>query len=315
MVIIKKHRKEILFDLEKSRLPETMPAVQNFLKVEELRDEVKALGEREVALRQEWWDTKQRKDIARTNITRAKHGRPLINHAGGVKKIVQKVFKQACPVEDCRGFLSTAWKCGMCASWVCSKCLVLKGKEKDDGHECDPDDVKTADLIRSQTKNCPSCAVPIEKISGCDQMWCTQCHVAFSWKTGQRVNGVVHNPHFYQWQAQGGGGALQPPGAQVCGGLPTAWRFRQNLERCVFADRGGRVPTKSRLITEPDLQSWKTTVESIQHLHRGLRHFTHWELERVRQKANRVADNRDLRIRFITKVIDKANFSKTDRQS
>ena len=245
----KKHRKNILFDLEKSRLPETMPAVQNYLKVRELTEEVNTLDTQYTEVRHLLATIKHQKEITRANINRAKDGRPLIDNNYAEKKTVQKVFKQACPAEGCRGFLSTAWKCGICASWVCSKCLVLKGKEKDDGHECNPDDVKTAAFIRSQTKNCPSCAVPIEKISGCDQMWCTQCHVAFSWKTGRRVNGVVHNPHFYQWQAQDGGAApLQPPGAQVCGGLPTAWRLRTNFEsRCVFADRGGRMPSRKSI--------------------------------------------------------------------
>ena len=31
-------------------------------------------------------------------------------------------------------------------------------------------------------------------VKNCDQMWCVQCHTAFSWKTGLKVNGVIHNP-------------------------------------------------------------------------------------------------------------------------
>ena len=29
-------------------------------------------------------------------------------------------------------------------------------------------------------------------------MWCTQCHTAFSWKSGQ-IQTRVHNPHYYEW--------------------------------------------------------------------------------------------------------------------
>ena len=32
----------------------------------------------------------------------------------------------------CRGFLSTAWKCGLCENWTCPHCFELKGLQKDD---------------------------------------------------------------------------------------------------------------------------------------------------------------------------------------
>ena len=36
-------------------------------------------------------------------------------------------------------------------------------------------------------------------------MWCTQCHTGFSWKRGT-IENRVHNPHYYEWQRQNGGG-------------------------------------------------------------------------------------------------------------
>ena len=72
------------------------------------------------------------------------------------------------------------------------------------------------------------CTAAIFKISGCDQMWCTQCHIAFSWKTGQKVTGVIHNPHFYQWQ-RNNGGATQNPNAVHCGGIPGYYIFRNRV--------------------------------------------------------------------------------------
>ena len=40
---------------------------------------------------------------------------------------------------------------------VCEEC----------GHECNPDSVASANLIKKETRNCPSCATPIYKIHGC----------------------------------------------------------------------------------------------------------------------------------------------------
>ena len=94
------------------------------------------------------------------------------------------------------------------------------------------DDVATAKLLAKETKSCPQCAIPIFKISGCDQMWCTECQTPFSWKTGQKVSGVIHNPHFYQWQRQqNSGNAPRRPGTRYdCGGLPWVRTIRHILK-------------------------------------------------------------------------------------
>ena len=172
--------------------------------------------------------------------------------------------------------------------FTCPHCFEVLGKEKNCGHVCDPNNVESANMIKKETKSCPSCATPIFKIQGCDQMWCTQCHIAFSWRTGMRVNGVIHNPHFYQWQRDGGGSApIQTPGAQVCGGLPGAWNFRRQLNRIVTGD-----PYKSNAVTQ-----------AIMGLHSGCAHFQHWELDRLRRDCQNAADNKNLRIKYLCKEI------------
>lgn len=121
-------------------------------------------------------------------------------------------FVRKCADPECNGFVSSRWKCGLCDKWTCSDCHEIKS---DDDHKCDPDTLATAKLLSKDTKGCPKCQIMISKIDGCDQMWCTQCHTAFSWKTGQ-IETKIHNPHYYEWRRKNGGLAREP-GDIVCG--------------------------------------------------------------------------------------------------
>ena len=76
-------------------------------------------------------------------------------------------FIQRCPGDGCRGYLSTAYKCGVCAKYACSECLAVKGEDRDAAHTCDENAKATAALIRRETKPCPKCGVRIYKIDGC----------------------------------------------------------------------------------------------------------------------------------------------------
>tara|TARA_B110000285_G_C15070408_1_gene587584 strand:- start:5 stop:1267 length:1263 start_codon:yes stop_codon:yes gene_type:complete len=113
-----------------------------------------------------------------------------------------------CPDENCKGFLSNVWKCGLCEKWACKDCNHVKGTSQDSEHTCNKDDVETETLLKKDTKSCPKCQTPIYKIDGCDQMWCPECHTAFSWRTGN-IETRIHNPHFFEWQRKNGGAARQ----------------------------------------------------------------------------------------------------------
>jgi hypothetical protein len=64
-------------------------------------------------------------------------------------------------------------------------------------------------------------------------MWCTvkDCNTAFDWATGRIVNGPVHNPHYHQWLANGGGAGLEAGNADIAcqgpRGVVTNHRIRQ----------------------------------------------------------------------------------------
>lgn len=141
-----------------------------------------------------------------------------------------KVFTRACPVEDCRGFLSTGLKCGICSIFACKYCHLPKSCKNDDDHKCDPDLVATVKMLANDTKPCPGCATPIYKIEGCDQMFCTTCHTPFSWLRGTIETGVIHNPHFYEFQrSQNNGVAPRVRGDVRCGGPPPIWNVTNRM--------------------------------------------------------------------------------------
>jgi len=98
-----------------------------------------------------------------------------------------------CPSDSCRAYLNHQLICPSCDVRVCDKCHVIK---HDDAHECNKDDVKSVKNIKENTRGCPKCGTRIYKVDGCDQMWCIECHIAFSWNTGEVVrDGMIHNPH------------------------------------------------------------------------------------------------------------------------
>lgn len=284
----KDHQKKVMFETEKSRLPETMPAVENYKECVKLGHESNKLTEqiRELQLQ--------------TQLLRRKQGNihaEIYRREKGVTPKEKRKFMKACPAEGCRGFLSSQWKCALCNTQVCSKCFAIKLVD-DEGnpvdHECNAADLQSAEMIRKTTRSCPTCAASIYKTEGCDQMWCTQCHTAFSWKTGLKVTGVVHNPHFYAWQNNGGGQArVNVPGAIMCGGLPQLYQYRAAIRTLAMTGKIGR-----------DL------IEVAIGLHRAASHFQYVELDRVRNICNRNTDNQDIRIKYILNEIDETDMKK-----
>ena len=293
------HRAKLLMEVEKSKMPDTMNAVDNFIKGEELQKEAKKIDNELNVLRTKMME------LNNTRRLKMEEGHALMIG----KKVVteKKKFIMPCPLEDCRGFLSSAYKCGACSNHACPRCLEVLGPNPNQvQHICDEDAVKTADLIKSTTKPCPKCGERISKIEGCDQMWCVSCHTAFSWRTGNIENGTIHNPHYYQYQRQvNNGEAVRNPGDVLCGGLPNWFSIRRNMRQKWYEN-----PQPSDTSSD-DRKSFVKITELFESIHRIIAHITHVDLVTVRQNVRNASDHRNLRIQYILNRIDEKKMSET----
>lgn len=171
--------------------------------------------------------SQKREDIQRIKYPTA-YGLPANGGTHAKPEEEKKKFIRRCTRENCQGFLSTAWKCGICEYYSCSKCFITKTKKHDDPHECKKEDIETAEMIKADCKPCPNCGEFIQKSSGCSQMWCISCQTPWDWTTGKVVTGgIIHNPHYYEWMKRNGTAAARNPADVPCGGYPNGWELRR----------------------------------------------------------------------------------------
>lgn len=205
----------------------------------------------------------------------------------------RREFFMACPSHDCRGKLSTAYKCGMCEHFFCPDCHKDKGEDRNTEHECQQDDLDTVKLLRDNTRPCPKCHMGIYKTEGCDQMWCVQCHTCFSWGSGKILHGVVHNPHFYEYQRRMGGGvAPRVPGDIPCGGAPTYTQM--NIRNRNTNSRDGEI---------------QNNVKWLMDLHRYINEMTDMTMPSVHRKFNnREAAQREYGVQYLRNKITRVKW-------
>ena len=170
----KKHREHVLMEREIAILPTRQPRVEAKLKVRETEGEIrqinKQLQELEVA-RAKILRTSHRLSARMTRYTAESEGRPppawTLTEGEKAATPERAKFIMKCPDGECRGFLSTAYKCGTCQNWACPDCLIVKGKDKDAEHTCDAGQKESVAMIIKESRPCPKCGERISKIDGC----------------------------------------------------------------------------------------------------------------------------------------------------
>jgi hypothetical protein len=132
-------------------------------------------------------------------------------------------------------------------------------------------------------------------------MWCTQCHTAFNWKTGS-IETRIHNPHFFEWQRQTGGGIVpRAPGDILCGReLNHNFMIQQiapTLKR-IFHLRTSETFTKGTAGCD--------IYDAINNIIRSVLHLREEDMEKYR--VDNVENHLKLRVMYMRNQIDKDTF-------
>lgn len=269
----KAHRENILLDRERSRLPAAQIIIERQKRVDEEHMPIRnALiqqitdKEREIqALRQRLWlQMRICEALSRGEDPYAPGGFMNPNGEGAPAaqpKEDRRVFVMPCPGATCRGFLSQAYKCGICDIYVCPECREIKGTDRDAPHTCNPDTVATVQRMKKECRPCPECGASIFRVEGCSQMFCTACNTPFDWNTGKKIiNGALHNPHYFEFLRKSNGGAMPRAAGDIpCGAfLPNAYTFDRDVVRAFT--RAENKESASKLYTALN------TITHIQHV-------------------------------------------------
>lgn len=270
----KKRRGELLYTRERCLFPTTMEEIQRREKIEQIQTRLASLH--------------AKKQEIQMKIRQTQEQLYVVSNRRHVKTENTIHYIRPCVKDGCNGYIDESKsECALCHAHICLECNIICEKE---AHECKEEDVETWKCLMRTTKCCPSCHTRIFKISGCDQMWCTQCHQAFSWRTGEIVKGMIHNPHYYEFMAN------RPHENRevndTCGELPTIYEIRNKIDRL----------ERAKLVSRED-GKW------ILNFHRLIVHIRAVELPRlpVRFHPN---ENIELRIRFLRKDLSETDFKK-----
>ena len=332
----KKKLGDKLFENEQSKMPETMPFVKQ-------RIEIKKIEKQNVLIK---------KEIDELNaLLNKKKAEMYINNSkiwtitnGSNKDNQDKyTFIVPCRNNGCKGFLNKKYRCELCDTHTCSKCLEFIGKKDTElynNHECKKENIESAEMIRKDTKPCPKCGTRIYKIDGCDQMWCTECKVAFSWKKGTIVTGTIHNPHYYQWIKNDVNNNNRNPLDVICGGLQNFTVLRNavvNLNKQIALINSKTNTIKNRdhkLVKEINRlfnhliqntifkgfiynryhghsSSSSNYMNTIPKIHQIFNHIINYEIPDIVTSIQTLQDNRNLRVNFMLDEITRDSFKTT----
>jgi len=333
-------RENVLHEQEKSLFPATQEVIENELAIQKLKDAKQGLDlryeqirkDRTIPLKEfrysdEVMTAKETLDkyfALKNNIevvddqlqdereTITKQIDALRNN----KTTTKRTYVFVCPKAECKGMLSKENKnkqghyvCSICDGVTCCECrMEIEGAAD---HTCDENVLATVAYMQSTSKPCPSCSIPIHKISGCNQMFCTSCHCSFSWTTLKINNGAIHNPYHAQWLRETGGRTREIGDVQ-CGremSIDVAIMLVSMLDDLI---------AQSSLATTRRREAKKQATYMLEACRMAVHH--HYEtLPRLNSGITDHTANLRLRVNLLTNVINEATFrseiQKRDKRS
>lgn len=282
---LKDHRESVLFDIERSLLPATQPIVEREIQIENLMTR----------------ETEVRRQVQELQIAGYRLSNEIRTLRYGNAPVERQEFIRGCPDSNCRGFLSTQWKCGVCEKWACNRCHEIKGVNRDDPHECNPETVATVSLLANDTRPCPNCRTGIHKIDGCDQMFCTSCNTAFDWRTGRIETRVIHNPHYFEWMRRNGGEVPRNPGDVPC--------------RRELTHQTARTIIRSLKDRHSGSQLYTSCEEMISRVIRNVAHIRYTVLANYDVGRDWTARNQALRVAYMRNRLEEQEFKRLLQRS
>ncbi len=286
------HRQQILWRREEAYLPESQLIAERITKGRNLRKSLDPINEKRNKILKELATVEMEYNQIMRRVHRLEAGEEEIQSTVReveTEKKERKEFVRRCPHDNCKGFLSSAWKCGLCENYTCKDCLIVKGKEREAAHECKGDDLATAKLIAKDTKFCPNpqCGIGIMRTEGCSQMFCTSCKTAFDWNTMKIItSGHIHNPHYFAYLQQNGQHVNRTAGDMMCGGLPP--------------------PSIIQPARGQPKQNW---MENATTIYQSIGHM--FDVVGPRYAAHiREADNRDYRVKYLLNDMSKVEIER-----
>ena len=273
----RQHRETLLHSREKAFLPAAQAVVERRKHQSELLSQMQTLRNEMTAMKLQIADLENQWRFL-------ENGGQLSDE----KESSKREFICPCPDNQCRGSLSARYKCGTCGLVACSDCRERKEEE----HKCNPDTVASVDELKKSCRSCPSCMTPIFRISGCDQMFCVKdgCHTAFNWRTGKIETGIIHNPHYFEWQRSQQGAVPRNPHEVQCGGLP----HYRNVLRKEFAIEIESIARFGVRHTN--------ALKFLETVYRSVNHLRDVVMRRLPTRVDNV-NNMDLRVAYLEQTI------------
>ncbi len=226
----------------------------------------------------------------------------------------KRTYVLMCTDEECKGMLAresinenNEYVCSICKTKTCVECQV---KVNDDKHKCDPNIIESLKFMNNTSKPCPTCSALIFKISGCNQMFCTNCHTSFDWRTLKINNGQVHNPHHAEW-LRNNRNRPRELGDIVCGRELT-------IDLGVLFDKAFKRSIQAYCKTSQVKQQYLIDADYLFDAIRMGIHHNHVTMPSLNRNTNSHQHNQRLRIQLLTNTITKDEFmreiQKKDKQ-